>query len=172
MAELFGKPIEGKINYHTSEPEEQRPDIEFVEKLDDLLAFPEVHSVRWEQYTPYFNDGEPCEFSTGEIYLKMIWDVSTSEEDEDEYEYADGYRDGYDLYDYKPGTSYPYDKENDMVWHFAHPDGVAFPELAKAWIAFTDSFGAHQVLLHKTFGDPAQVTADRNGYSVDFYDHD
>ena len=23
---------------------------------------PEVKSMQWAQYTPYFNDGEPCEF--------------------------------------------------------------------------------------------------------------
>ncbi len=33
-------------------------------------AYPEILAVKWAQYTPYFNDGEPCEFSVGEFYVK------------------------------------------------------------------------------------------------------
>lgn len=29
---------------------------------------PEVYGVKWRQYTPYFNDGEPCEFGVYEVY--------------------------------------------------------------------------------------------------------
>lgn len=36
-----------------------------------FLNFPEVKAIRWEQYTPYFNDGDPCHFSVCDprIYL-------------------------------------------------------------------------------------------------------
>ena len=30
--------------------------------------YPEVKAVAWTQYTPYFMDGDPCEFSVYEIY--------------------------------------------------------------------------------------------------------
>lgn len=32
-----------------------------------------VKSVFWTQYTPYFNDGEPCRFSVGDLYL-LLWE--------------------------------------------------------------------------------------------------
>lgn len=32
---------------------------------------PSVKAVKWQQYTPYFNDGEPCEFSVREFYFEV-----------------------------------------------------------------------------------------------------
>jgi hypothetical protein len=32
---------------------------------------PEIDYVFWQQYTPYFNDGEPCTFSVYEIYYVL-----------------------------------------------------------------------------------------------------
>lgn len=29
--------------------------------------YPELHGFRWTQYTPSFNDGDPCEFTVGDI---------------------------------------------------------------------------------------------------------
>ena len=42
---------------------------------------PELESVFWHQYTPYFNDGESCEFSVHEPYFTLVGDV-----DYDSYE--------------------------------------------------------------------------------------
>ena len=28
---------------------------------------PALKAIRWNQYTPYFNDGDPCTFSVGEV---------------------------------------------------------------------------------------------------------
>lgn len=44
-------------------------------------ACPEVEAVTWTQYTPYFNDGETCEFSVNEKYFILVGD-----EDPDDYE--------------------------------------------------------------------------------------
>jgi hypothetical protein len=44
-------------------------------------ACPEVEAVQWTQYTPYFNDGETCEFSVHEKYFILVGD-----EDPDDYE--------------------------------------------------------------------------------------
>ena len=48
---------------------------EFFEKYDV------VDNIFWTQYTPYFNDGESCEFSVGDVYL-----VLKDDEDACEYE--------------------------------------------------------------------------------------
>lgn len=34
-------------------------------------ACPSIEKIRWTQYTPYFNDGEPCEFSVGDRQFKI-----------------------------------------------------------------------------------------------------
>lgn len=44
-------------------------------------ACPEVEAVTWTQYTPYFNDGETCEFSVHDKYFILVGD-----EDPDDYE--------------------------------------------------------------------------------------
>ena len=39
-----------------------------------LRMMPKVMSIEWTQYTPYFNDGEPCEFGVNEFYLRTVKD--------------------------------------------------------------------------------------------------
>lgn len=58
------------------------------ESVQELFnEWPEVVAVRWTQYTPYFNDGDPCKFGVNEPYVK-IGDVEGEFEDEDEWKYA------------------------------------------------------------------------------------
>jgi hypothetical protein len=47
----------------------------------DLLAF------RWAQYTPYFNDGDPCTFGTHDVYFKF------SDTPDEAGDYGDGFVD-------------------------------------------------------------------------------
>ena len=47
--------------------------------------YPELDGFRWHQYTPSFNDGEPCEFSVSDVEVRMEGD----EEDEYEWKYDD-----------------------------------------------------------------------------------
>lgn len=39
-----------------------------------LDACPEVTGIHWTQYTPYFNDGESCEFSVNEFCFHILED--------------------------------------------------------------------------------------------------
>jgi hypothetical protein len=34
-----------------------------------FLKFPEVKTVYWTQYTPSYNDGDPCVFTLGDLYF-------------------------------------------------------------------------------------------------------
>lgn len=40
-------------------------------------ACPEIESVYWTQYTPYFNDGDSCEFSVHESHFNLVDDTLT-----------------------------------------------------------------------------------------------
>lgn len=82
-----------KIKQSIKEFDEKRK--ELVEQLKKdfpaLLAplfekYPGVKNVRWTQYTPYFNDGDSCEFSTNAGYADLNWDGSEDEEDDEETE--------------------------------------------------------------------------------------
>lgn len=58
-------------------------------------ATPEVQSVFWTQYTPYFNDGDACYFRVGDIWYNLAAVTSDEESDEDEdYEDEDDYEEG------------------------------------------------------------------------------
>lgn len=47
-----------------------------------------VRCITWRQYTPYFNDGETCEFSVHEP-VAIMWPVVEAEDDEDCDEYSE-----------------------------------------------------------------------------------
>lgn len=57
-----------------------------------FAASPSIEAVRWRQYTPYFNDGEPCEFSVREPYYKLVGGSDEAGDYGDGFEYA-GYMD-------------------------------------------------------------------------------
>ena len=42
---------------------------------------PEIDSVFWTQYTPYFNDGDSCYFSVGELCFVLVGDTHADEYD-------------------------------------------------------------------------------------------
>ncbi len=48
--------------------------IKFLEVFRD---FPDIKNFSWTQYTPYFNDGEPCNFSvhTYNIEINENWNL-------------------------------------------------------------------------------------------------
>lgn len=48
----------------------------FKEAVKDIFTkVPGLTAIRWNQYTPYFNDGEPCEFRVNEPYFTNVKDL-------------------------------------------------------------------------------------------------
>lgn len=65
-----GIPQVGDGDYRSSRSVvEQRPASELKDKILELFEQEYIVGLRWRQYIPHFNDGEPCEFSVGEIYI-------------------------------------------------------------------------------------------------------
>lgn len=57
------------------------------EQLQGLFdAHPELEAVHWSQYTPYFNDGEPCTFGLNQVYYKLRGQ-DTGGDDDNGFEY-------------------------------------------------------------------------------------
>lgn len=48
-------------------------------------ACPEVQQLHWTQYTPYFNDGDSCEFSVNGICFLLKDDLDEDDEWDEEY---------------------------------------------------------------------------------------
>ena len=44
----------------------------FSKKFNEIfLKYPNLEEVSWNAYTPYFNDGEPCVFSSNHNYAEF-----------------------------------------------------------------------------------------------------
>lgn len=160
MSDFEGRAIKGDITRYTDGIKAQDDPQEFLDALDKLLAKPGVEAVRWNQYTPYFNDGEACTFRIYGASVKLAGD------DEEVGDYGDGYRDTYNLYEYGPGGY------QDKVYISVNGiDGRGVYEALNEFEGVLEG-GSHYVVLNQKFGDPATVTATTAGFDVEFYDHD
>ena len=103
-----------------------------------FAANPKIEAIRWRQFTPHFNDGEPCTFSVHGFYYK----VDGANADDGDYE--DGFNDTYGnaLHGHKPAIK-----------------------------AFEKEVQADDV-YEAVFGDGVCVTATREGFEVEEYEHD
>jgi hypothetical protein len=106
---------------------------------------PNLESFAWNQYTPYFNDGDTCYFRVSSDFESMKIN-------------------GEDVYDWE------YDSRRDGGVGYHHPD---FPDgtLASDLENLIGSFEEDTLL--KIFGDHVEVTIARGGKtSVEEYDHE
>lgn len=80
----------------------------FTEGVKDVFeSFPQLHAISWRQYTPYWCDGDICEFSAQtyepNLYIKVPQDMSAESwpEAEGQIELEDGtlvaYYDGWNM---------------------------------------------------------------------------
>lgn len=106
---------------------------------------PKVLAIRWEQYTPHFNDGEACEFGVNDFTFRTAETNDAMEDpdelEDDELEFDDGYGEGSD--------------EKTMK----------FVRDLQSRVVDDDVFEA-------VFGDHVRVTATPDGFEVEEYDHD
>lgn len=118
-----------------------------------MKEVPAVDQVRWHQYTPYFNDGDACEFGIGAVTYKFDSSIEFSEERQENGLCMDdeGFVDEFEL---------------------EVSDGFTKKQL-KALATFSDQINAVTPLLEKAFGDHAQVTCDSKSVTSEEYtDHD
>lgn len=80
--------LEAEANYNKLVSELGKDAV--AEQLQTLFAaYPELEAIRWTQYTPGFNDGDPCTFGMHEV----MYQATGIEEDEDaeDEDYNDGF---------------------------------------------------------------------------------
>lgn len=112
--------------------------------LDGLFkANPTVKGIRWKQYTPYFNDGDPCEFRVHEVY--------TSFGEETGGDYDDGYLSTYSFRD--------------------KPELKALHDSIREFEKTIQSQGMSDI-METVFGDHVQVTVTPDDVVVEEYSHD
>ena len=142
---VAGIAIHGDVQHGHRRPD-QKPLEDLVPLFQAVLADPGVEEFIWDQYTPYFNDGDPCEFGIHGCYSLNSDAVSLREEVGD-----------FDKWEYETGR---YGNANARI-----------PESANA-LADAIEGGQFENVLLEHFGDHTEVTLKADGFHVEFYDHD
>lgn len=120
----------------------------FLAELKSIFTrHPEIKVITWVQYTPYFNDGDACEFSIGEINAANYEDISHYGEWEGEDE---------EPADLKVFTEW---RSNYKIQDL--DDLIKFMQ---------SSLG--EEILEFAFGDHVSVRVTPSGVSIDDYDHE
>lgn len=135
--------------------------------------FPELTVVGWVQYTPYFNDGDPCVFSVGPVLYRTTESEDLTDED-GEYE---GYTEEEALIASLPseeGWEYDYG-----LYEWVEVDGeqeyrlkADAPRLPLAIKALTKRLGSMQDVMKNVFGEHSVVVVTRDNIIVEEYHHD
>jgi hypothetical protein len=151
---------------------------EFTGALSELFdAYPFVKSVSFAAYTPYFNDGDSCEYNVHYDYCQF----NGFDEDDDEQEgenvnvlklaretiYVEEPNPDYDASNYNWGTH-----RNKTRW-VKKPNPDFNPLYKEAVDAFREALAVVDDANWKDMvGDHVKVMVTRDGIETDEYDHD
>jgi hypothetical protein len=128
----------------------------FMETTKEFFNLnPKCTGIIWTQYTPYFNDGDTCEFNVHEPSFTNAPDpesVKWGEYDGDEETAADGS----EIFVYDGWGSFP-----DM---FDQTSCDSFSNMIQS--------SEMEDVMKAMFGDHVRVVATREGFDVTEYDHD
>jgi hypothetical protein len=146
--------------------------------------YPEITAVAWNQYTPYFNDGEPCVFSVGDFFgLAKGQKFNVNGEKEIELNEINS---AYDLdlesfpYKGKP-SEYVYENRHKYDWYEqsiqayenASKANPRYAEICDGWKELVDVLSStDENIYHTAFGDHVFVLATKDGIEVNEFDHD
>jgi hypothetical protein len=146
-------PLETLLQEFTEQQEKFRKDAQ--EKLKEYFAEfweknPAIKAIHWSQYAPYFNDGDPCTFSVHDPYFTNA--------------------EGDDLDDLSRWGEY--DGEKEGVWSDLDPrfDGVDVESTQSLAKLLTS--GVMEPIMKIMFGSDNVIVATREGFSVDYAEHD
>ncbi len=116
-----------------------------VELQKFMVEHPEIKAIGWTQYTPYFNDGDRCEFSVLGLNYSLV------DEREDSF-YGDGWNEAYGV---RRDTNLRSDTAKDLE--------DLYEELCSSSVA---------PIMEAVFVDHSKVLVTQDGVEVEFYDHD
>lgn len=139
---------------------------EVVSFLKELVAAGDViKRVNWTQYTPYFNDGDACEFNVHDVYFTLT-------EETVKFLNERGFKVGYNSRDFEVDEEYSsYDiKRSIDVINYDKMGNVGY--VMDALDKFSDFISDNPEALKTAFGDHAQVVVTADGIEVEEYEHD
>ena len=129
-----------------------------AEALKDVFdKFPDLLAVHWTQYTPGFNDGDPCTFGLGEVGFQLSMELATVEHWG--VEYSD------ERFCAECGEKLR-DDEDQYVSDYYIKDKA----LKAAYGVFAGLIQENEDILEDVFGNDKEITATRDGVDVEDYD--
>jgi hypothetical protein len=165
---FLGIPVEGDISKGDKRVP-QRPLSELEPLIRAVLDDPTMKAFGWTQYTPYFNDGDPCVFSVGTSWFLTVEDPDLDDvEDTDTYEVDYGEHPTLGKRDYEYHGSWPDRQRVDLG--YTGPDEARYDRVRALSAAING--GAFEDVLLEAFGDHASVRVTAQGITVDTYEHD
>ncbi|KQX43521.1 hypothetical protein ASD97_25960 [Streptomyces sp. Root63] len=167
---FLGMPVSGDITQGSSRTE-QKPLEELSPLFQALVDDPTIVEFGWRQYTPYFNDGDTCDFSVHGLWVKTTVEQELEDSGTEEFEV-------YDLEaDYHPSLGAvnghwegEWSNRSYVRDSYEGPDEARYDRCQDLDRALQS--GAFETVLLDTFGDHAMVTVRKAGIEVEFYDHD
>lgn len=165
-----GLPITGEVNKSRRGSVKQKSLEEFQTLVMDTLNAPGVEALRIKPYTPFFQDGDVCEFTVhGEDDF-----VKVSGTDDDAGEYEDGFLSTYSI-ELKGGEETTYSYDYTTRRRVYTPTGRVFgrhPSFDQI-SEFTEVFsGVYDDVIYDLFGDHCSVEISKSGIVVEGYEHD
>lgn len=123
---------------------------------------PGVTAVIWTQYTPYFNDGDTCEFGVYDAYFTNANDEQM--EDLTRWGEYEGEEEGVWS---ESSWGFKYTKEKNPGIDFS---GVNLEDVQKFEKMIQSS--EMEDVMKAMFGDHVRVVATRTGFDIEDHDHD
>lgn len=120
-----------------------------------LNKYADVKCVKWTQYSPHFNDGDPCTFSVNEPELFFNDNEGAEEEDEDDE------NEGYSSW--RLGYCKEKNQENSSK---------ITDEMIKDFDILSKLICDNEDVCESVFGDGYEITATKEGITAKEYDHD
>lgn len=116
---------------------------------------PQIKQIQWTQYTPYFNDGDTCEFSMNDVYFCTV----DLEEDDSVHDMREGVFSMWRGYD------------EETIKRMAGQQNLSI-ELMTNCSDLVKALNKLEEALQYTFGDHVEVIVTKQGIEVSEYNHD
>jgi len=158
------KRVKAEINELRERVKKQVSDIFSGAVMELFVKYPNLTRISWTQYTPYFNDGDTCEFGSNHTSPAIYFSTTVVEDPDEEYDRYEEEWSEYDYYDYAAGY------KNKTLKIDLTSDQLAELETAKGVIEFLKNFDEDD--MYNLFGDHQKVVITRNGIDVEEYEHD
>lgn len=165
---FLGMPVSGDITEGSTRVG-QKPIEELAPLFQALVDDPTIVEFGWTQYTPYFNDGDTCDFSVHGLWVRTTAELRSDDE------FQEGH---YDLsVEYHPSLGTvnghwvgEWPKRHFVRESYEGPDEARYDRCHDLERALQS--GAFETVLLDTFGDHALITVRKTAIGVEEYSHD